>query len=156
MIAWLPAAEADDRALEHLAASFAGVDDLRVVRACRACGSDRHGKPQVVGAPVHVSLSRSGDVAVLAVTDAGPVGVDVEHLASSTGEPDVPTWVRTESVLKATGQGLLVDPDSIDLAVLGPDVWMFDLESPSGLNAVATVLSDVRPMLVGPPGARAG
>lgn len=147
MVTWLPAAEANDRALERLAATFAGVDDVRVVRACRSCGSDRHGKPQVVGAPVHVSLSRAAGLAVVAVTDAGPVGVDVEPTASTTREVDVATWVRKESIVKATGHGLMVDPDSIDVTAPGPPVWMFDLVCPEGFVAVATVLSDVRPRL---------
>lgn len=146
---WLPADDADDRTLERLAASFAGVDEVRVVRACRSCGSDRHGKPQVVGAPAHVSLSRAGGLAVVAVTDAGPVGVDLELTASTTRElPDVAAWVRAESIVKATGHGLMVDPDTIEVSTPGSAMFRFDLECPEGFVAVATVLSGVRPRLV--------
>ena len=87
-----------------------------------SCGSDQHGKPYVLGldatTPVHVSLSRAGQLAILAVSDAGPVGVDVEWRAAR-GSPDVSTWVRKESVIKATGHGLTVDPDLIDVTPHG-------------------------------------
>ena len=65
-------------------------------------------------------------------------------------------WVRKESVLKATGHGLTIDPRSI--RVSAPDrrpellIWpadeqeigpsqMFDLDVPEGYSAAVTVLS---------------
>lgn len=162
-INWLPAVRADDQALRRVAARFADVpvDAISVVRACRTCGSDQHGKPQVVrvddGPTLHVSLARSADRAVIAVTDSGPVGVDIE----ATAAPEITTWVRIESLVKATGYGLQVDPDSIQVSApespprlltwpahaIGTPVWMFDLDAPVGFTAGATVLSAERPLL---------
>ena len=73
------------------------------------------------------------------------------------------TWVRKESIVKATGHGLMIDPDLIDVAPPGSapallawpaeepldsPVWMFDVECPDGYVAAATVLSDLQPHLV--------
>jgi 4'-phosphopantetheinyl transferase len=110
-----------------------------------------------------VSLSRAGQLAVLAVSDAGPVGVDVERRHVPARTPDVATWVRKESVVKATGHGLVINPDLIDVTPPGsapallawPDdepldspAWMFDVECPDGYIAAATVLSSAQPDLV--------
>jgi len=164
-VAWVAAAAADDQ-LARLAETFIGTatGEARIVRACRACGSDRHGKPYVVGleGPIHVNLSKSGGFAVLAVTDAGPVGVDVEARQPG-GIPDVATWVRKESVVKATGHGLTLDPDLVEVTPpgsapalvawpetepLGSPVWMYDLECPAGYVAAAAVLSNGAPELL--------
>lgn len=120
-----------------------GVDDpdLDLVRRCRSCGSSRHGRPVLVprgyrapetaGLP-HVSLSRTADLTVVALTDAGPVGVDVERsdAASFPGfdlvclHPEerpaddrerTITWVRKEALLKAVGRGLVVEPSTLRL-----------------------------------------
>lgn len=170
-VTWLDAAEANDRALQAAAVASIGAGagaDIRIVRACRSCGSSRHGKPEVAGSPgvqLHVSLSRAGGLAVIAVSDAGPVGVDVEHGSSNRREagPDVETWVRKESVLKATGHGLMIDPDLIDVSApgtepgllgwrspepLGATAWLFDLPCPPGFFATATVLAGQRPRLL--------
>ena len=73
-----------------------------------------------------VSLSRAAGIVVVALTSAGPVGVDVERLgdadfdgfdevalhASETVSDPVErtvTWVRKESLLKAAGRGLATD-----------------------------------------------
>ncbi|WP_158373726.1 4'-phosphopantetheinyl transferase family protein [Cellulosimicrobium cellulans] len=57
-------------------------DAVRVRRRCPRCGSAAHGVPiadRVDGGPVpHLSLSRGRDVVVVALTDVGPVGVDLE------------------------------------------------------------------------------
>jgi len=165
LVAWTTADAAGAR-LARLAASFAGSGEhgVRIVRLCRSCGSDRHGKPYVVGldGEVHVSLSRSGGLAVLAVTDAGPVGIDVEALQPG-GTPEVATWVRKECVVKATGHGLTVDPDRVEVTPpgsapvliawpedepLASPVWMYDVECPAGYVAAAAVLSTVAPGLL--------
>lgn len=58
-------------------------DAVRVRRRCPRCGSAGHGVPvadRADGGPVpHLSLSRGDDVVVVALTDGGPVGVDVER-----------------------------------------------------------------------------
>ena len=203
VVAWGTAASADEQ-LARLAETFIGAptSGARIVRACRSCGSDRHGKPYVVGLdePIHVNLSKSGEIALLAVSDAGPVGIDVEALQPggtldvatwgrkasggiaalavsdagpvgidvealtiSAPSPGLTTWVRKESVVKATGHGLTIDPDLIevtppDLAPalvawpqaepLDSPVWMYDIECPAGYVAAAAVLSNVPPELL--------
>jgi len=110
---------------------------------CRFCGGS-HGKPTLIGesAP-HFSLSYVNDLALIAVTTAGPVGVDVEYIRGSrdTGQlmravlsPDeraelssVPRelharqillcWVRKEAIVKAIGRGLAIDPRSFAVTV---------------------------------------
>ena len=139
-ITWLPSEDVDEATLIRLVGEVAGsAEGVRIVRACRSCGSDRHGKPQVVvpaGSPgVHLSLSRSGGRAVVAVTDAGPVGVDVERVRAE--EPDdLVAWVRAESLVKATGHGLTTDPATLDV----PHRTL-DLDAPSGFVAAVTVLT---------------
>jgi 4'-phosphopantetheinyl transferase len=141
-----------------------------LVHECPRCGSDTHGRPLLVATaaarhPAYVSLARAGDLSVAAITDAGPVGVDVEAegAADFAGFADValhpgergttdsdPTraWVRKEALLKAYGLGLAVDPSDVRLddgglaawesehRLPGP-VWWRDLAVPGHVAAVA-------------------
>ena len=137
-ITWLPSEDVDEATLIRLVGEVAGsAEGVRIVRACRSCGSDRHGKPQVVvpsGAPtVHLSLSRSGGRAVVAVTDAGPVGVDLERALAETSD-DLVAWVRVESLLKATGHGLTIDPDTLDVPHRTLDLGQRENFRPPGLR----------------------
>jgi 4'-phosphopantetheinyl transferase len=146
-ITWLPSEDVDEATLIRLVAEVTGsTDGVRIVRACRSCGSDRHGKPQVVlpsGSPaVHVSLSRCGGRAVVAVADTGPVGVDLE-LVRPDGPDDLVAWVRAESLVKATGHGLTIDPDTLDV----PHRTL-DLDAPAGFVAAVTILTDARPSVM--------
>lgn len=124
---------------------------VTITRACRSCGSDRHGRPQAViatgGPDLHISLSRSGGMTLVAVSDAGAVGVDLEAIAGH--HEDLTAWVRTESLVKATGHGLTIDPGRLDDVVR----HTIDLDAPDGFVAAVTVLTDVPPQVVMRPAA---
>jgi 4'-phosphopantetheinyl transferase len=147
-------------------------EQIVLVHECPRCGSHAHGRPRLMATaalrdPAHVSLSRTGDLSVVAITDAGPVGVDVEaqgaadfagfaDVALHPGERDTTTadptrvWVRKEALLKAHGLGLAVDPTDVGLDDGGlvawdsrhpqPDaVWLRDLAVPGHVVAVAVL-----------------
>jgi len=173
-VAWLTGTTDPDAADRLLRSELAG--EVEVHRLCPRCGSSEHGRPLVVrrdgGPSPFVSLGRADDVVVVAVSDAGPLGVDIEAIdaARFSGFADValhpaeldPTgghraivWTRKESLLKATGDGLHVDPRSIRVSDADqparllewtghpqlPSVQMLDLEI-SGYAACVTVLTD--------------
>ncbi|MFK0167056.1 4'-phosphopantetheinyl transferase family protein [Rhizobium sp. NPDC090279] len=97
-----------------------------------------NGKPFVPDGP-HFNLSHSAGMALLAVSDGGPVGIDLEieghgrNLAAAAALTLAPAeqscfeaatpedqgrllrraWVRKEAVLKAVGCGLRADPRSL-------------------------------------------
>ncbi|WP_143755710.1 4'-phosphopantetheinyl transferase family protein [Sanguibacter keddieii] len=137
-----------DDLLRHAVAAHLEMDpgEVQTGRLCPRCASSDHGRPVVLSAgraagrgeqrPVHVSLSRAAGRTVVAVTTAGPVGVDVEHVDAAgfdtfarvglhRDETDgdaswrTRTWVRKESLVKATGDGLMVDLR--DVQVTAPD-----------------------------------
>ena len=98
-------------------------------RDCDGCGRP-HGRPYLPGGEYHLSVSHSGDWVAVAITDLGPVGIDVErHTARAAGLAEavlapaeaeayarlpeaeraaalIAYWTRKEAVLKATGDGL--------------------------------------------------
>ena len=140
----------------HLGESPAQV---RVNRRCSKCGRP-HGKPRVASAGVEVSVAHSGDFAAVAITRAGPVGVDVEAIlpidyralletvCAPEEFPEVVThggfyayWTRKESVLKAAGFGLTVAPS--ELWVTPPEEPPRILRAPEPVPP--TVVADVSP-----------
>lgn len=115
---------------------------------CLRCGADDHGAPFVVDAPrLHVSLARAGGLSIVALTEAGRVGVDLERdaaagfdgFAAAALHPDerarsplegTRTWVRKEAVLKATGRGLAVDPRSVRVSEARQPAALLDWSAP--------------------------
>lgn len=112
--------------------------DVAIDASCFDCGKP-HGKPKVAG--LEVSISHSGDWVALALTEATPVGVDVEEvrdaevdgLAGIAFSPDELTafeqvphadkkaafftyWSRKEAVVKATGKGMSVAMSKLTLS----------------------------------------
>ncbi|GIJ79622.1 4'-phosphopantetheinyl transferase [Micromonospora phaseoli] len=141
------AAHLTARALTRLVlAGMLGVpaSGLRFEAVCRGCGGP-HGKPVLRSppSPVTFSVSHSGQWCVVAFATGTEVGVDIERLAlrgtrlplralaateravlTGTGVRDrtaafVRYWTRKEALLKATGDGLTIDPAA--LTVTGPD-----------------------------------
>jgi 4'-phosphopantetheinyl transferase len=112
---------------------------LRLAARCRHCGGP-HGKPYLPSGTPRLSLSHSGEFAVVALADEVEVGVDVEHISlagaripvNALAEPEaavleaVPEaervrafiryWTRKEALLKATGDGLVVSTASVALS----------------------------------------
>jgi 4'-phosphopantetheinyl transferase len=156
--------------LRLLVAELADVQPstIRFGYTCPHCG-EAHGRP-VVRAPeaaarFHVSLSHAGARVVVAATEEGPVGVDVERTAAvdfagfdavalTAVERDriadlhpadrslarAMTWVRKEALLKATGTGLMVDPGRVDLSEA--PARFHDLQVGLGFVAAVAVLTD--------------
>lgn len=165
-----------DRPAEELlrteAARFHGVPEAAVLLAheCPRCGGTDHGRPLLLPtaalrSPAQVSLARAGDLSVVAVSEAGPVGVDVEPAGAADfpgfdavavhpaelGTDRTRVWVRTEALLKAHGTGLAVDPRTVAVDARGltawdapgapPEgAWLADLDVPGHVAAVVVLL----------------
>jgi 4'-phosphopantetheinyl transferase len=158
--------------LRLVVASRLGVapEAVRVDRTCPGCG-EPHGRPRIPGAELHVSVTHSGDFAVIAATAAGPVGVDLEAvrtfehqpllddvLAPSEHDGDTSLeaffcyWTRKESVLKATGAGLAIPMHTLEVTPPAQpprllryprtlEARMTDLAPAPGYAGAATVLT---------------
>jgi 4'-phosphopantetheinyl transferase len=110
---------------------------LRIVRDCPDCKLP-HGRPRLRDHRLEVSVSHSGDMVVIALSAAAPLGVDVERidpakpeklarrvlgheeltafdLAPGEDRADMffRFWTRKEAVLKATGDGLRLPMNAV-------------------------------------------
>lgn len=155
--------------------------EVPIERRCLRC--DRpHGKTYIKtsGPPLHASISHSGNRVAVALSTAGQVGVDVEEVIPAPGgiahsalspaeraalealpEQDreagfIRIWVRKEAVLKATGHGLQIPPNQVE--VTGPEEepallsWPLDpspgsvdirtLDPGSGYTGVVAILTE--------------
>lgn len=142
---------------------------VRLGYRCWRCGAP-HGRPVVewpaAAAVWWVSIAHAGDRVVVAASSAGPVGVDVEPVAAvefsgfdgvalTEGERELVAaldsglrpsaraelWVRKEAMLKASGEGLRVDPCSVE-----PAQWVGQLRElaigPGFAGAVAVATAE--------------
>lgn len=140
---------------------------------CRRCGGP-HGRPELRSPSdpgLHVSLSRSGPEAMVAVTALGPIGVDssgpvdddfegFDGVALSPAERQAierltPAerprgrgilWARKEALLKATGHGLMTSPDLVEVSppFAEPRLvrWDADGEAPTTVQLLDLTLPD--------------
>lgn len=124
-------------AVSHL--SGVTVDHVEISRRCADC-SRPHGKPEFIGLDWHLSVAHSGDAVGIAISECGPVGLDVEKDDPSTQIPEemvltrtekdwvdqIPLaqrhtallryWVRKEAVLKSTAEGLRRPMTSVEVS----------------------------------------
>ncbi|MEC4017535.1 4'-phosphopantetheinyl transferase family protein [Streptomyces sp. H27-D2] len=131
----------------HLDADPAG---LRFTAVCKNCGGP-HGKPRVVApGDWELSLSHSGRRVAVAVARSLPLGVDVEQVsgrredlienvltaaerralaacpADARQADFIRYWTRKESVLKATGDGLTIEPSQLAVSAPGSPPALLD------------------------------
>lgn len=131
--------------LRLILSMYAGDDAFRL-----AFSYGPHGKPALLPfSVVEFNLSHAGDWAMIAVTQAVPVGVDIERirpniemapLLERLGETDLPAtreelyqaWTRREARSKAVGGALFDKPPENIVAV--------DLHAPAGYVASVAVV----------------
>jgi 4'-phosphopantetheinyl transferase len=127
---------------------------------------DSNGKPQLADGGLRFNLAHSGELALVAFTDGGEIGVDVEQVrpvdrlleiaarnfhpheretiraASAADQPTVfhRCWTRKEAVIKAIGIGLKYPLDAFDVLAAA------ELALPSNeIDATRCWLKDVLP-----------
>jgi 4'-phosphopantetheinyl transferase len=144
---------------------------IRIDRRCEHCGDARHGRPRLTSRLVEYSVSHSRSWLLIAIVRTGLVGIDIEEEASLSDiaevselvlaaqerqqfahvqEADRPQWlmrrwIRKEAALKATGMGLRVAPNLVDVTTSDAQsnhsdwprspVHLYELPAPQGLAA---------------------
>ncbi|MER7106635.1 4'-phosphopantetheinyl transferase family protein [Streptomyces sp. NPDC000229] len=161
-----------------------GPREVRFTQECRHCDRpEPHGKPGVADSALELSLSHSGDRVAVALSLAGPVGVDIEEVGGEGRVADLAPvvlaeaeraaleglpaeertrgfiryWARKEAVLKATGDGLTVEPALLTVSAPDapaallewrkrvephPPVRLHDVDAGDGYRAAVAVLGD--------------
>ncbi|HSS67521.1 MAG TPA: hypothetical protein VLK34_03145 [Nocardioidaceae bacterium] len=139
LVAWDDVGGADGL-VRLLVAELTGRDPGPVHHVCPRCGSVEHGAPYV-DAEVAVSIAHATGLSAVAVSAAGPVGIDIERDIERDGE-SMRDWVRAEAVGKAHQTGIVVE-HPMD----APGLWIEDLELPNtgGAIGAVAVLSGERP-----------
>lgn len=108
--------------------------DAAAYRLVRSANRKIHVLGPTGPSPIHVNVSRAGNMAICAVSGAGPIGADIESLAradwmglqqdwlaifddhdaddhgAGRGASLLANWVRMEAAHKAAGVGLLAAP----------------------------------------------
>lgn len=135
----------------------------------------RNGKPtltgEFAGRGIHFNLSHSEDLALIAVTRIGPVGIDIEFVREikdmdglvarffSRRENElfrkVPSgekpraffnlWTRKEALLKATGEGITRSLSLVEVSFLPGEPARLLAVSGDGAKAARWSLRDLRP-----------
>jgi 4'-phosphopantetheinyl transferase len=138
--------------LLRVLAGYLGVrpDEVVVDRTCARCGDPEHGKPRVPGGSLEFSTAATRDIAVVAVTSGGRLGVDVEpagavegalagglpatlftdgeRRAVADGALTLETlWLRKEALSKAIGTGLVAEVATLDIQTPGGEWHFHDL-----------------------------
>lgn len=147
-----------------VAATLLGVDPAAVPvdRTCASCGRP-HGRVHVAGSARAWSVTHADDVVGLAV-GSGLVGLDVEPVGSGpvlaetassflTGgellrldaDRHLAWWTRKEAVVKATGDGIGIGLDALELAVHGDRVVSYPGPAADDPRLAALRLVELRP-----------
>ena len=129
------------------------------------------GKPHLEASPLHFNLTHSHDVALLAVSEAAPVGVDVERKRPmesadsivrryfSPGERDeylrLPEserpdaffrcWTRKEAVVKAEGRGMFASLGTLEVSLRPDQSAQVQAIDGSARDAAEWTVVDVEP-----------
>ena len=129
-------------------------DAVTHTHLCPRCGSDAHGRPVLTGRrDLGISVAHTDEVTAVAGVEGTSVGVDLEpvgvagrpsiaavllhpHEHAGDAEELTRTWVRKESLLKALGTGLSVDPREVELTGPGEAPQARRLPAPFGDVAV--------------------
>jgi phosphopantetheinyl transferase len=127
------------RALLRLVlAAYTGVEPEALVLV-----EGEHGKPSLAplaGAAPEFNLAHSRHLALVALAQAGPVGVDIEVHRAPHRADRLREWTRTEAAMKLRGEALARERDGPQ----GASTWVCELDL-GGVPATAAVALDREP-----------